>query len=315
MSWESLVPRLIAHDPQAWTEFDQDYRPRLLASIARKFGCPTPPTAGAPHCPCTERAYHMVVERWKIRFAFTPSGRGQDPLYSYAWKAIYWQARKCYEEFQTEYEKMALEVVRLLEALDAGAPDAEGRFRLVARRYLPESEWPALEALYREYQALWRDRPSLIEAIRLRMRLPVSLDALESPDEWLASQSASDYIEGLDAAPAYADTLDRLEAGYITLDHFARQARLFNYSAELSDIIQGAMLTAEEEVVLILHFALGFSYKDAARLARLSSQDAAESLGFRAMKKLHTWIKMLPDTEAIRSTLRQFGFDVNSGER
>jgi DNA-directed RNA polymerase specialized sigma24 family protein len=315
MSWESLVPRLIARDPQAWDEFHLRYQQRLLASIARKFGCPEPLGDGPPHCPCTERAYHLVVERWKTNFAFTPSGRGQDPLYSYAWKAIYRQARKCYDEFQTEYEKMARDMVRLLDALDADTPDAEGRLRLVARRYLPESEWPALDVFYRDYQDLRRDRASLIEALRLRMRLPISLDALESPDEWLANQTTLDFAEGSGEAAAFTDTLEQLATQHLTPDQFVRHARLFNYSVQLSEIVHGAALSADEELVIILHFALGFSYQDTARLARLHSQAAAESNGFRAKKKLQAWIIAHPEAEANRLTLKQFGLDVNSDER
>lgn len=315
MSWESLVPRLTAHDPQAWDEFHLRYQQRLLTSIAHKFGCPNPPDGGPPHCPCTERAYHLVVERWKTRFMFTPGGRGQDPLYSYAWKAIYRQARECYDEFQTEYEKMAHDVARLLDALDTGVSDAENRLRHVIRRYFPESEWPALEAFYRDYQDLRSDRASLIETLRLRMRLPISLDALESPDEWLASQAAIDFVEGPDEAAAFADTIEKLASEQVTPDQFVRHARLFNYSVQLNAMVHGAALTTDEELVIILHFALGFSYKDTARLARLHTQDAAESNGFRAKKKILAWVSAHPEAEAIRLSLIQFGLDVNSDER
>lgn len=297
-SWQDLLPRLQAQEPEAWLDFDEHYPSKIREALSKRLNCRNNHDHRSL---CLESA--LVESRAKLPSQvdrIKDDRRAADPLYAYYYTMVRRAALQCILEDRSEWDSLQrhlyLEIARRLRKYEQREISVE-QFR---REILGARPRPDVARFWDQhlapYDKIHLDLPSFVEQLLRVMgvpnqyigELPFELDQFEQPD------SLSDGAEGHALwQEVFADELDEKQI----VEAFARRT-----NEEAMKFFKSLRLSDEQLSALILTKVLDLKDYEAAAYLKKNVK-AIESRLKRARKRIDK--KILQGKAAIPSWLKK----------
>lgn len=293
LDWLQLVHRLQSNDSGALDELEKKYRKRVVLSLRRRFHCHAIDVGGGGYSPCREcidSACDEVREDWFKGFHMKEmAGKGEDPLYSYYWRAVYHHTVDCLEPEILFIEKISRKVHSTLGKLERKKISVVEAMKEIQKIVPKGVNITPIESLLKGVgQAGYVEASEIINLLERLVQSPnmhlSALDEYTDDPETFRDISNVEDIHGMEHS--FEELLRNYADGQISFDELIASA-VTELPETAQEMFTRCELTADEQAVVVMRHAYGYSNQDIADIMG-RTKDAIESIFYRLKKKLDT---------------------------